>query len=224
LPAITPSGIFEGGRKAELLKKHSGFIALDFDNVQNIAAVKNQIANIQNIFYCGLSVSGGGLWALVPVSNPEYHKEHFNALRIDFLRLGLSIDRACSDVCRLRFYSYDPQPYINFEAIPYEKTFIQPPEPKHQYTRTTNTNIDPLSIAEKMILQASQGELHHTLLKAGHLLGGYIATGLIIESEAVSVLERAISQQQIRSFKAAQKTIKKGIEHGKKTPLTTRHN
>jgi len=32
LPAFTPSGTFEGGRKMEYLKMYNGFVHLDFDN------------------------------------------------------------------------------------------------------------------------------------------------------------------------------------------------
>ncbi len=219
LPAITPSGIFRR-RGAAFLVKHSGFISLDFDNLQNPAETKAKISQIANVFYCGLSVSGAGLWALVPISNPEHHKQHFDALRIDFLRLGLIIDRACSDVSRLRFYSYDAEPYINFDAVTYSKTYSPPPPEYWPQTFTPAGASNPLQIACKMITDSTPGEMHHNLLKAAHLAGGYIATGEISEPEAVQKLETAIQNKPIKSFAAAQKTIKKGIEHGKTNPIT----
>jgi hypothetical protein len=224
LPAVTPSGLFTGGHRAENLVNHSGFIALDFDKLQDVHEAKRKISQIANVFYCGLSVSGGGLWALVPISNPEHHKQHFDALRIDFLRLGLMIDKACSDVCRLRFYSYDSDPVFNMDAVTYTKTFIQPPEPEYIPQGLRSTSGDPLSVARKMIHEATPGELHNTLLKAAYLLGGYIATGQLSEVDAVHTLEYSIKQKPIRSFEAAKKTIQKGIKAGKSDPVTPNHN
>lgn len=123
LPAITPSGIFET-RRASGLIKHSGLIALDFDNCDPLAA-KDVLRNIANVLYAGLSVSGKGVWALLPISEPYNHRRHFDALRVDFENLGLKVDPACSDVSRLRFYSYDNEPIFNFEAKPYCKLSIK---------------------------------------------------------------------------------------------------
>lgn len=225
LPAITPSGTFTDGRKAEKLTNHSGFIALDFDNLQNPDETKAKISQIANVFYCGLSASGGGLWALIPISNPEHHKEHFLALRLDFLRLGLQIDPACQDVSRLRFYSYDLDSYLNLDAIPYKKRYTPPKPIATTPKRFSKSNpVDPLQIAERMIFEALDGQLHHVLLKASHLLGGYVGGGYISQQQAENVLENAIQKRLIKSYSAAKRTIRKGIEHGKRTPLIYNQN
>ena len=36
-----------------------------------------------------------------------------------FESMGLTIDPACKDVCRLRFYSYDAEAYFNLNAKPF---------------------------------------------------------------------------------------------------------
>ena len=124
LPAITPSGQFET-RRAIGLKKHSGLMALDFDNCDPLAA-KDVLRDIANVFYAGLSASGAGVWALIPISDPNHHRRHFDALKADFEALGLEIDPACKDVCRLRFYSYDNDPVFNLDAVPYQKLAKKP--------------------------------------------------------------------------------------------------
>ena len=120
LPCITPSGRFTA-RRANGLIEHSGFIALDFDNTRDPEGAKRTLRGISNVYYAGLSASGGGIWALIPISDPEHHRRHFEALQGDFRGLGMEIDPACSDVCRLRFYSYDRNPVFNMEATPYHK-------------------------------------------------------------------------------------------------------
>lgn len=119
LPCITPSGQF-ASRHASSLVKHSGFIAIDFDNCDP-GHVKNTLRNIANVFYAGLSASGRGIWALIPVSYPSMHLRQFEALKADFKCMGLEADPACSDVSRLRFYSYDRDPVFNKEATAYNK-------------------------------------------------------------------------------------------------------
>lgn len=138
LSAITPSGVFTR-RAGDALVKHSGLIAgdIDFDkNPYNPESIKRQVAKIANVAYCGLSVSGRGVWFLVPVGFSYRHKEHFTALADDFARLGIVLDPAPSNVASLRFYSYDPAAYFNESATPYWKL----PQPEtERSTRTTTT-------------------------------------------------------------------------------------
>jgi hypothetical protein len=119
LPAITPSGIFSPTRKAVNMVAHSGLICIDIDSkdnpkIKDWQELKNRLSNIINIAYCGLSVSGKGAFALIPITYPEHHLGHFNALDFYFaVDEGIIIDTACKDVCRLRTISYDPNPYVN---------------------------------------------------------------------------------------------------------------
>lgn len=122
LPAITPSGVFSK-REAARLIKHSGFIQIDVDNVPDIQAAKANITNIENVAYCGLSVSGKGLWALIPISEPEHHTAYFTFIEKAFACIGITIDTGCKDVSRLRGYSYDEDAYFNHSAVPMLKYF-----------------------------------------------------------------------------------------------------
>lgn len=120
LPAITPSGIFSK-RDSESLLKHSGFIQFDIDfkdntHISNYGELKQQISNIKEVAYCGLSVSGKGYWGLIPISDPTKHQQHFEALILNFKNLGITIDKSCKDVSRLRGYSFDDEAYFNHSA------------------------------------------------------------------------------------------------------------
>ena len=117
LPAITPSGIFRM-RRADMMEQHSGLICIDIDGKDNphlssMESVKEVLSRIPYIMYVGLSVSGKGLFCLIKIAHPEEHKQHFNALQAEFKQLDINIDESCSDVCRLRGYSFDPKPYVN---------------------------------------------------------------------------------------------------------------
>jgi BT4734-like, N-terminal domain/Primase C terminal 2 (PriCT-2) len=128
LPAITPSGLFHTRRAAENLVSHTGLIQIDIDGKDNkhlnISKTKELLKEIQQVCYCAFSVSGKGLFALVQISTPEKHKEHFLALERDFKEdFNIIIDKSCKDVSRLRGYSYDPEYYVNDNALIYEKLF-----------------------------------------------------------------------------------------------------
>lgn len=131
LPAITPSGTFSRRNLAGLVK-HSGLICLDIDHkdnesLDNFGDLKNTLSKIENIAYCGKSVSGNGFYCLVPIERPDHHKEHFQALSNDLRRFGIAVDQSGSDITRLRFYSYDPEAYFNHQATIYRKLHQSPP-------------------------------------------------------------------------------------------------
>lgn len=127
LPCYTPSGIFGSPVNAKNLQKHSGFICIDLDAKDNAAVcgfheLKDKIHIIPYVQYCGLSVRGNGFFCLIPIKDPVKHRAYFKALQRDFKNCGLTIDPSCSDVCRKRFVSYDPNPYVNTAAEVYDFT------------------------------------------------------------------------------------------------------
>ena len=75
----------------------------DNTNIKNYEGLKKELCKIPNVAYCGCSVSGRGFWLIIPIAFPEKHKQHFEFIRRFFEAKGLVIDKACSDVSRLRF-------------------------------------------------------------------------------------------------------------------------
>ena len=107
-------------------KTHSGFVAVDIDGInhnENLdytpQQLKQKVSLIANVAYCGYSASGLGVWALIPLFDPSKHLQHFKGLQYAFKQIGLTIDDSCSNVNRLRFASYDSEPYINENAKPF---------------------------------------------------------------------------------------------------------
>jgi hypothetical protein len=127
LPCFTASGLFGNPVNAKNLQEHSGFICIDLDahdneGVEDFTSLKDRIHEIPYVQYCGLSVRGNGFFCLIPIKDPSKHRRYFKALQRDFKNCGLTIDPACSDVCRKRFVSYDPEPYINTASEVYDFT------------------------------------------------------------------------------------------------------
>lgn len=133
LPQATVSGIFEPSRRADRLVRHSGLICVDIDAkdnpcIGNADLTAHFFAMFDEILYAARSVGGRGYFAIIPLRYPERHKEHFLSLVRRFDARGITVDRACGDVCRLRCQSYDPRPYHNPAARPYEGLYA-PPRP-----------------------------------------------------------------------------------------------
>ena len=138
LPMMTTSGVFRGGRKADCLAAYSGLICIDIDEADNTEVSdfdklkENVLCNIKEVAYAARSVGGRGFYAIIPLKYPELHKQQFKQLQQDFAWLGITIDQACSDVCRLRCLSYDEAPYINEDAVTYTGVHQEPKQPKWQ--------------------------------------------------------------------------------------------
>lgn len=146
LPCFTPSGTFSHISRTGL-KQHSGFISIDIDCKPdkgiNPALVgfdlKAAVAAVPHIAYCGRSCRGAGYVVVIPIADPTKHSEYFRALAYHFERAGLEIDRGCRDICRKRFVSWDPAPYINTAARPWALTL---PERDHSTRETLGRDLD----------------------------------------------------------------------------------
>jgi hypothetical protein len=218
LPIILWSGKFSE-RKDTALEEHSGFIVLDFDHI-DVEGSKNVLATDQYVFSCWISPSGEGLKALVKVSNPHHHRDHFRALQAYYDKeYGLEVDPSGINVSRACFDSYDPDIVINessniFGQMISEKALSQKAEQQGRYT-----DYNKLAVVSSMIRRADDGEKHAILLKSALLCGGYISAGRMEEEEAIRVLEREIIKRDVDSIETARNTIRDGIEKGKTMPI-----
>jgi hypothetical protein len=103
--------------------RHSGFLQFDIDlgdnlNVGNYPELKQLICQSPNVAYCGLSVSGTGVWGLIPIAHPDKHGQHFDFIKAWFGKSNIKIDDKPRNVASLRGYSYDPDSYFNHNATP----------------------------------------------------------------------------------------------------------
>lgn len=126
LPNYTPSGLYNDSVKGKNLRESTGLICIDIDkkdncNIQNFSQMKKEISIIPYIIYCGLSVSGEGYFCLFRIVQPENFSQHFNSIQRDFERCGITIDSQCCNINRVRYISFDPDPYINLEALVYDR-------------------------------------------------------------------------------------------------------
>jgi hypothetical protein len=219
LPVACFSGEFSS-RADDSLFEHSGFIVLDFDHV-DVEATKTALATDDYIHSCWISPSGDGIKALVQITNPERHRDHFRALITYFTKqYTLEVDESGINESRACFESYDPDIIIKddwkkFGAFSSEYAEAQTPTNEaYDYT-----DYMKLNLAARIIRSAEDGDKHRALVKASRLCGGYIAAGRMEEEEAVRILFREISKRDIDSDEQAKATIVDMIQVGKDAPI-----
>ena len=142
LPGATLSGLFSlyeddslthpgqrvmVSRRETHLKQHTGWLAIDIDLADNM-----QMSNFENVrMICRFrpeiallmrSCSGSGYFGLVKLAYPERHKEQFKALLKEYAAIGIMLDKACSNIGRVRFASWDDPEhiYMNENVVPYK--------------------------------------------------------------------------------------------------------
>ena len=219
LPVVCFSGEFSS-RADDALFEHSGFIVLDFDHV-DVDQTKRALATDDFIHSCWTSPSGNGVKALVHITNPERHRDHFRAMIKYFERqYGLELDESGINESRACFESYDPdlivkEDYKKFGHFSTEFAEAQVPSNEaYDYT-----DYMKLNLAARMIRNASDGDKHRVLVNASRLCGGYIAAGKMEHDEVVRILHREICKRDIDSEEHALNTILDGIEIGKNMPI-----
>ena len=121
LPTATISGVFSPRRKAEMLQRHSGVLCIDIDpspaNTQRwgpqLFGISELLRSLPWVSYFAHSCRGVGYYALIRISvrSASEHTEIFRLLQQQFTLMGVELDKACKDVSRNRFLSWDDEPY-----------------------------------------------------------------------------------------------------------------
>jgi hypothetical protein len=204
LPAVTISGTFTRRGNANLIK-HSGYICIDIDTKPDgitWAELRDITGKWDTVYFAALSVSGNGLFLIIPIVNPAKHHQHFDAIKIEFEQMGITIDTACRDIARLRGVSYDPAGVFNPDARRYDLIY-EPPEPR-QIKRCGRIESDKLNAwVERKGLTFIPGQRHEFIKQKA---GAYHRLG-ISQFEA----ERVLMQYQQSDF--TKKEIQKIIEY-----------
>jgi len=116
LPCVCFSGEFSE-RFDDKMVKHSGFMVLDFDNVDDIGTKSAEIWEKKFIYAIWVSPRGNGLKCLVKIAEGEKHREHFQAIKEIFP----DIDQSGINPSRVCYESYDPNLQIREDAEVFTK-------------------------------------------------------------------------------------------------------
>ncbi len=113
---VTFSGVFTK-RNDKALQNHSGLLTIDFDHIENLQQLKNQLLNDEyfETELLFMSPSGDGLKWIIPIDITEStHQNFFNAIA-NYIKevYQLEVDKSGKDVSRACFLPSDPEAFIN---------------------------------------------------------------------------------------------------------------
>jgi predicted P-loop ATPase len=178
LPYVLISGTFEK-RAAAALIKHSGFICLDIDEIEDLDGDWDKVINDPYTYGAFKSASGRGIAVLVQI-NGNKHKQSFESLETYYLEnYQITLDEKCSDVSRARFVSYDPNTFVNQNAEVFKKLIKVKKEKAKPEKYNFNNVITGKNDIEHVITQAKEQRID---LSAGDYKK-WVSIGFALNSE-----------------------------------------
>ena len=203
-------------RDDKSLTSHSGFVPIDIDDIDDLNEKREELINNPYIYALWVSSSGKGLHGLVKIGDGNKHTEHYKALlnEID------GLDPTARNVSRVLYLSYDPDIYINTSSSVFYNIVKEEEQTASRIIMGDGyTDYKKIDVASRMIRLAPDGQKHHILLKAAHLLGGYVATKHIEYEVAKNILTHEISKRNVNDLGLAIKTLEDGLRHGMTMPI-----
>ena len=147
LPCITPHGTFRQRNDSGLIA-HSGLIQIDMDrkdntDILNWESIPDILKLDQHIAYVGKSASGSSFWGLIPIEDPDCHSGHWEAIQEHFrIQYGITLDPCTKALPHPRFYAYDPDGYVNPDAVTFTKRIKAEPVQHRTQVRTDLRDMD----------------------------------------------------------------------------------
>lgn len=168
LPAVSISATFPAKRHAKSAGVVTGLLQIDIDKCADAQAVKKQMCEDPHTFACFISPSGNGVKAIVRTDakatdadgqvwkNNEHKTIYSNAVRYYKQHFAFDIDKSCSDISRLMYYSHDPEIYINEDATPLQH--VQAPKIELPKTSKSDRKKVPRKVLDIVDQIESSGE------------------------------------------------------------------
>jgi hypothetical protein len=178
---ITPSGEFSYVSNSNL-EKHSSVICFDFDKLDDLEEVKNILKNDRNIptLMLFVSPSGSGVKWFVrcKIDQPNDHLTVFAAVE-SYMKTayGLQVDQACKDIARACYLCYDSEAFLDPDAKPLSKAFVDQWTPEAVTYVNTKTKTTTDSGQNPWELFNQEGDVHSVLRDAGYTFIGATQTG-----------------------------------------------
>lgn len=112
IPCVTPSGVFTYADNNSLISP-SNLLVLDIDDLYNIdiEEVKRNIFSLPYVYSVSSSLSGNGLWVIIPIDPLKDREKVFDSINQCMRLMGIKVDKL-KDIARLRYISCDSNPLI----------------------------------------------------------------------------------------------------------------
>ena len=152
LSAMFPSGEF---LVRGFLRAYSKLICIDIDFKDNVNYVgfdrlkTDLFPKFDSIAYAGLSASGKGYFVLFVNDDENKHLDTFLEIECAFGQVEIKIDTSKKNTTDLRFYSIDPDPYINEYATAFKNIYC--PQKTHTPKALPDRSNLPQASSESLV-------------------------------------------------------------------------
>lgn len=166
--AKAPTAILQGTRQTwsrnAKMSSYTNVMCIDIDgakpyensdnsHVSDWNAVRDELSKIKYISFASLSVSGNGVFVLIPIADAANYGNYFAAFsRLLKQHYNLTADKSCKDVTRLRFMSYDANAYFNYDAEVWDVA-MPVEQPQRTYKTQSFCRHDALTETDKTIIR-----------------------------------------------------------------------
>jgi|GEM_PF-671013 len=208
------------------LSSHSGLAIIDldeFESEEDIKKWKEHFKTDKHVFSVFDSPSKKLKILYRIPADIAMHRNHYRAILEDLSKLGLKVDTTSINESRVCWMSYDPDIYINENAVEYTKfkviTEAEVIDDAAIKKGSGMTDFKKIAVAAEMIDRSRDGDKHRTLIKASYLMGGYIASGIVDEADARKMLRDRIKAKNPSDPELAFNTIEDGLQEGQRKPI-----
>lgn len=174
-PAVTIGGLFKE-RTDSGLDKHSGFLAVDIDDVEDINHLKSLICTDKYVYAAFVSIGGRGLCVVLKINGVKHREAFQGASEYFYDNYRVILDPTSINVSRLRFVSYDPDIYLSDTC----ERFAQYPKtkPPKKVDKTVFAKDDFTSILDQIVQRRlNLCENYHEWLRIGFSLTHHFGEG-----------------------------------------------
>jgi len=157
-PAFTWCGTFKGGHEKSNLNEYNQIVGLDYDNVQDIGALKKSLSSIETSHVVFVSPGGEGLKVLVKVnSDASFHDKAFEIVNNYYKEItGMESDNSVKDISRLCYVSWDIDLYLNENSKVFDI---------HAATKLESVNeVNIEYLFNKTMLGFTEGNRHNVII------------------------------------------------------------
>lgn len=132
MPCITPSAICEGGHAVADRRELSGILCIDLDHTDaRTEEIKKLAEELPFVAAAFISISGQGVKIFVRI-RPEDTEAGYAPLYAAVgeavsRHVGHPYDEKCKTLTQPCYYSWDPEAYLNLQAVPFD--YVRPATP-----------------------------------------------------------------------------------------------
>ncbi len=220
----SPGATIESRAKGNtIILERTGIVQLDFDYESikdyDIEELKQCLIGLPFVFYCSLSCSGYGFFALAAIAEPDRHAEY--ALHIfDVLKdYGLQADTGKGrNVTDLRYISYDASPVTRGKIEPLRISHFKPkPAPQKNFNTSawkSNTSGNSALVNKELQLlsEVMPGNRWATVQKVAYTLGGLGSTDLFYQIKDCINSNSSFTGEEVKYLACAEHCFKEGMQ------------